>query len=256
MIEITLEQKINSKKQLNKKGFAILRNSISKELIEKIQLEVLKFSWGNIGNAEVNLIHTKKKSILSSAHNLVSSIEIFNYLYRNRNFLDFYKFALNSEINKNEKINSSYFFKAEESKEIKIHQDNAYFNLLSGIDCLTFYIPVHRQNKKSGTIFYYSGSHSLGQLRHLPEGNLGASMCLDKTLELRKLRNFKIEYINLYPGDLVVHNAYVVHGTLPNPKNVLCEAFNFTLFGKSNKQDLIKYKKYRALLKNYLSDKN
>ena len=30
---------------------------------------------------------------------------------------------------------------------------------------------------------------------------------------------------------------------------VLCEAFNFTLFGKSNKQDLIKYKKYRANIK-------
>lgn len=255
MIKISLKEKLNSKKQLEKKGFTVLRDCISKELIKKIELEVLNFSWSNIGKAEINLIHTKERSILSSAHNLASGLKIFNSLYKNRNFIDFYRFVLNSKVNEKEKINSSYFFKAKESKEIKIHQDNAYFNMLSGINCLTFYIPVHEQSKKSGTIFYYAGSHLLGQLRHIPEGNLGASMCLDKTLELRKLRNFNIEYVNLSPGDIVVHNALVVHGTLSNPTNVLCEAFNFTLFGESNKQDLVKYKRYRDLLKNYLSEK-
>ena len=256
MLNISLQDKVYCKKQISEKGFAVIKDCISLDFLKHVESEVLKFSWTNIGKAEVNLIHTQERSILSSVHNLVSDLKIFNYLYKNSDFLDFYTFVLDTNVNKKEKINSSYFFKAKESQEIKLHQDNAYFNLLSGIDCLTFYIPLHKQNKKSGTIFYYAGSHELGSLRHIPKGNLGASMCLEKNLEQRRLRDYNIEYIDLLPGDMVIHNALVVHGTLPNPKSILCEAFNFTLFGESNKRDSLKYKRYRDLLKNYLDNMN
>ena len=120
---------------------------------------------------------------------------------------------------------------------------------------MTFYIPVHKQNKKYGTIFYFSGSHLLGDLDHVPEGNIGASMCLDNLKNLKNLRKHKVMYLDLAPGDIVVHNALVVHGTLGNPLNVLCEAFNFTLFGEFNKQNIIKYKKYKNNLKKFLLKK-
>ena len=167
MLNISLKDKISSKKQIREKGFAVIRSCIPLDFLKEIESEVLKFSWTNIGKAEVNLIHTQERSILSSVHNLASDLEIFNSLYKNIAFLDFYRFILDTNANKKEKINSSYFFKAKESKEIKLHQDNAYFNLLSGTDCLTFYIPMHKQNyyqfpapylygqDQNGTCHYY-----------------------------------------------------------------------------------------------------
>ena len=125
-------------------------------------------------------------------------------------------------------FNSSYFFKQRQSKDIRPHQDNAYFCLSEPLHCLTFYVPIHRQCKNSGGIYYFERSHHLGEMNHAPEGNIGASMSIIKT-QLSDLTNFSVIYPILSPGDIVVHNALVVHGTLPNPRGVLTEAFNFTL---------------------------
>ena len=59
-------------------------------------------------------------------------------------------------------------------------------------------------------------------------------MCLKNDLSIKNLKNYQVEYLELKPGDVVVHNALVVHGTLANPKGTKCEAFNFTLYSKSN----------------------
>lgn len=256
MNEFISEDFSTYKNELKENGFCVLRNCLSIKFLKEVEKEVLKFSWGNIKAAEVNLVHTKNKSVLSSSHNLVENIENFQNLYHSKFFNKFYKSVLGSNPNQNIKLNSSYFFKSKNSKEIKIHQDNAYFNLINGFDCLTFYIPVHAQNKNSGTIFYFKGSHILGNLEHIPEGNLGASMCLKNSKESMQLKKHKVIYLDLRPGDIAIHNAYVVHGTLGNPKNNLCEAFNFSLIGESNKQDLIKYKKYKKLLSEFLVQKN
>jgi len=237
------------KEELKISGFTVFKGIIDKSFLKNMEFEAIKFSWGNIGNAEINVIETTEKCVLSSSHNLYASLKIYSDLYNSPEISELYYKLIGNEPNKNEQINSSYFFKANESKEIKIHQDNAYFNLYSGIDCLTFYIPIHNQSKKRGTIFYFAGSHLLGDLEHVPNGNIGASMCL---LKNSFLKDFKIKYLNLEPGDVVVHNALVVHGTLPNPKNYLCEAFNFTLFGKFNKINNLKYQNYKNKLKKFL----
>ena len=241
-----------SKYEIYNFGYTVLKNAINKDFLNSIEKESLLISWGNIGKAEINTIQTLDKCTLSSSHNLVNFSSLFKELYNSKEIKDFFYNVLGEEPNCDVTINSSYFFKAKESKEIKLHQDNAYFNLISGINCLTFYVPIHYQSKNSGTIFYFRGSHLLGMLKHVPEGNLGASMCIDKNKSLKKLCHMKIDYPELYPGDIAVHNALVIHGTLPNPKNINCEALNFTLFGKKNHIDSIKYHKYKNLLKDFL----
>ena len=252
MINVCLKNQKKNKYNLEKNGFCVFRKALTSDFLSSVEKEVLKFSWSNIGKAEVNIIKTENKCILSSSHNMVEQIKNFEVLYENKHFQNFFEYSLGTKPNLNSKINSSYFFKSKESKEIKLHQDNAYFNLENGVKCLTFYIPVHKQNKKYGTIFYFSGSHILGDLEHVPKGNLGASMCLENLKHLKNLRNHKVIYLDLSPGDIVVHNALVVHGTLGNPMNKLCEAFNFTLIEESNKQDIIKHKKYKENLEKFL----
>ena len=256
MLNINLKELKKNKEALEKNGFCVFKDAIDKEFINNLMEEVIKFSWSNIGKAEVNIIKTKDRCILSSSHNLVEKINAFDFLYENKNFLNFFEYALGIKPNMNSKINSSYFFKSKLSKEIKLHQDNAYFNLEKGKDCLTFYIPVHKQSKKNGTIFYFAGSHEIGDLSHCAEGNIGASMCLKSSKNLKELKNHKVFYLDLKPGDIVVHNALVIHGTLGNPRDELCEAFNFTLFGESNKQDMVKYKKYKNNLEQFLLKKS
>ena len=252
MINVFLNNLEKNKEDLDKNGFCVFKEAIDKEFLSNVEKEVIKFSWSNVGKAEVNIISTEDKCVLSSCHNLVERVANFNYLYENKQFLDFFEYALGNKPDSNKKINSSYFFKSKESKDIKLHQDNAYFNLKNGKSCLTFYIPVHKQNKKYGTIFYFSGSHKFGDLNHIPEGNIGASMCLENLKNLKNLKNHKVTYLDLEPGDVVVHNGLVVHGTLGNPLSVLCEAFNFTLFDASNEQDTIKLEKYKNNLENFL----
>ena len=55
--------------------------------------EVIKFSWSNIGKAEVNIIKTEDRCILSSSHNLVEKINAFKFLYENKKFLNFFEYA-------------------------------------------------------------------------------------------------------------------------------------------------------------------
>jgi hypothetical protein len=243
------------KKQIENNGYTVLRNVISISFLREIEKECLKLSWSLIGKAEINVIIDKKKCILSSSHNLANISKKFSYLINHADIKNFFLKTIGEIPNTSEMINSSYFFKTKESKEIKLHQDNAYFNLISGLDCLTFYIPIHSQSRKNGTIFYFQGSHKIDLLDHVPEGNLGTSMCLKNDIALKKLKNFKIEYLELKPGDIVIHNAQVVHGTLGNPKGQKCEAFNFTLFSKSNLINKKKYSKYKKQLQTFLSKK-
>ena len=147
MFTISEEDIEKRKEELKFSGFTLIRGIIDKSFLKKMEYEAIKFSWGNIGNAEINVIETSEKCVLSSSHNLSSSLKIYNDLYNSPDIRELYYKLIGNLPNKNEKINSSYFFKANESKEIKIHQDNAYFNLYSGIDCLTFYIPIHYQSK-------------------------------------------------------------------------------------------------------------
>ncbi len=244
------------KKELHKNGFVIIRNLIPTDFLKKIELETLKVSWQSHKLAEVNFIHTDKFSTLSSTHNLVLWSETYKSLYQNENLKKIFFLLLDNLPDKQQMINSSYFYKSKFSKDIKPHQDNAYFSLKSGINCLTFYIPIHAQSKRNGTIYYFAGSHELGFLEHEPKGNIGASMCLKKTNKLKKLFNYGIKYISLKPGDVVIHNALVVHGTLPNPLGNSCEAFNFTFFGENNKLNQKEYKIYKDKLKLFLEEKN
>ena len=56
-------------------------------------------------------------------------------------------------------------------------------------------------------------------------------------------------------GDVVAHNANVVHGTLPNGRGKRCEAFNFTIVAKGNYTDEKKLINYRENLRVFLASK-
>ena len=246
----------NFKNDLKNNGYIILRDVISLSFLNKLEREILSITWSHIKKAEINVIQNSKVCALSSSHNLVEYSNSFEELYENNEISMLFEKIIGTKPNSNLRINSSYFFKKKESGSIKLHQDNAYFNLIDGNEALTFYVPIHYQSRKVGTIYYYSGSHNLGFLNHVPNGNLGASMCLEGVDNLGLLKKYKIDYLELQPGDLVAHNALVVHGTLPNPKDIPCEAFNFTLFSERNEINDEGLLSYKTKLKKFLENCN
>ena len=61
-------------------------------------------------------------------------------------------------------------------------------------------------------MFYYKNSARLGDLEHIPKGNVGASMTIKNK---NPLKNFKKNLLKK-KGDCIIHNALVVHGSKKN----------------------------------------
>ena len=74
MFNISVEDIKRSKEELRIFGFTVLKRVIDVSFLKKMEHEAIKFSWANIGNAEINVIETENKCILSSSHNLSESL--------------------------------------------------------------------------------------------------------------------------------------------------------------------------------------
>ena len=136
----------------------------------------------------------------------------------------------------------------------KIHQDNAFFNL-NNAEALTCWVALDKTDRENGGLFYYKGSSILGLFNHIPEGNLGASMTINKTERFKnQIKKYRKIFINVDPGDCVIHDALVVHGSKSNISKNNRRAINFSIASK-DKVNTKNLKIYKNKLKKFL-DKN
>ena len=84
-------------------------------------------------------------------------------------------------------FNASYFVKPKKDGiATKAHQDNAFFNLRP-CEAFTCWIPTVNLTGKNSSLYYYLGSNKEGLQKHIPEGNVGASLCVAKN-NLKKIK--------------------------------------------------------------------
>lgn len=242
-----------AKKLFNKNGFVVLKNSISKNIILKVKKDLESSIKDNKISNKLRDIHFFKNGEISSAHNL------FDYVYSYKKFLNTSSVlkvikSILGKISKR-KFNSSYFAKPKfQGLETKPHQDNAFF-CMEPANVVTCWMPITFANKKNGCLYYFAASHILGNLKHIPEGNLGASMCLTNN-SLKKVKNkFKKIYIELKLGDCVIHNSLVCHGSDANLSKFDRNAFNFSVGSKFAIKNRILYKNYKNRLDLFLRQK-
>ena len=242
-----------AKKSFYKNGYAILRNFIPPDLIDAIQTEVsLLIETGKIKNRAENIHYLKTKQ-LSSVHNI-------------SNYMDYHKkFFVHTKINKvfysifgpaqKKWFNSSYFLKPKKvGIATKPHQDNAFFNLYP-CEAFTCWVPTGTIAKKNSSLYYYSGSHKGGLLPHIPEGNLGASLCISKKYINKIEKKYKKHYVLVNKGDCIIHSPLVIHGSEKNKSLFSRGAFNFSIKSKKAKRDQRGWNDYRNKLNNYLKQK-
>tara|TARA_B100001123_G_C15341952_1_gene1035347 strand:+ start:197 stop:1060 length:864 start_codon:yes stop_codon:yes gene_type:complete len=241
------------KKLFNKNGFAVLKNFISKKLIDEIKRETEKLIKNKIINNQIRDIHYLKTGQLSSMHNIV------DYMPKYKKFGSYSKLynVFNEIFGPPQKrwFNSSYFLKPKKvGIETKAHQDNAYFNL-HPCEAFTAWIPIDSVTKKNSALYYYAGSQKEGLLPHNPHGNLGASMCVSKKSINKVRRKYKKHYIKVKKGDCIIHSPLVVHGSEKNTSHVDRGAFNMSIKSKNAKLNIIGFRNYEKKLKSYLKAK-
>ena len=166
------------KKLFNKNGFAVLKNFISKKLIDEIKEETEKLAKSRIINNQTRDIHHLKTRQLSSVHNIADYMSKYKKFGSHSKLYDVFDEIFGSSQKK--WFNSSYFLKPKKvGIETKAHQDNAYFNLYP-CEAFTAWIPTGSVTKRNSALYYYVGSQKEGLLPHNNEGNLGASLCISK----------------------------------------------------------------------------
>ena len=122
-------------------------------------------------------------------------------------------------------------------------------------EIMTCWFPVDFSDSRNGTLYYYSKSNTLGDMPHIAEGNLGASMCIDMANMDNVVKKFKRHEITLSKGDCVVHNPLVVHGSESNLSGFDRKAFNFSIASSKAKRLEESYQKYLNKVQNFLIDK-
>ena len=263
MYELTYKQKedlnknsdfiLKASKIFSEKGFVVIKNIIPFEILNQVKLDLIKMVKEKKIENSLRDVHFFDSGEISSAHNLLNYIPSYKDLMTKTKILDLIK-TFYKDITVGD-FNSSYFAKPKyEGLVTKPHQDNAFF-CMEPANIATCWMPLTFALKKNGCLYYFEGSHTMGNLNHVPEGNLGASMTVDlKNLEKVK-KNFNKTYIELTLGDCVIHNALVVHGSEANTSEHDRNAFNFSVGCNSSKRNHNLFKIYKNNLDNFLKKK-
>jgi phytanoyl-CoA hydroxylase len=213
-------------------GYTILRNIFNKN--------ELNFIIKNINSS------IKKQTKLRKDINFSKGkVNTFHALKRNKKLLEFSKKNIlpiaNQLIKKKTKIKSLEFFAkpAKVGMESPPHQDNFYW-CLKKPDGLNFWIAIDKANKINGGLYYYKGSHKLGLMNHKNSNIPGSS----QTICCLPSKNFKKIYVELNPGDIVIHNLLVVHGSHSNYSNFSRRGFVVNVISNDATINKMAKKKY------------
>lgn len=193
-------------------------------------------------------------NILTSAHNLLNFLPQFKDFILSSKAPKIFQDVYNLEpiIHGN----SSYFAKpALIGKEVHLHQDMAFFNLKSH-EVLTFWIAIDPSTKENGAVYYIKNKKALNtKYPHEPRGNPGTSMRIIPSDSYNIIKD-EIFCPNLVPGDCLIHNAYIPHGSYPNFSDSPRRAINFTLMSGHNSIDEKSHRKYLNELDLFLKAPN
>jgi phytanoyl-CoA hydroxylase len=200
------------KESYEKDGFVHVRNVLTPE-----QVQVLK-------NATTQLAELEKGKL----RNVFYSEGQINTINSLPNLQEFQNLPINSVIEKTDILamaahlfgepvvfhNCEIFYKPPEvGRGITIHQDNFYV-CIEKLRAITAWIALEEADRSNGTIFYYRGSHTLGELEHEVRGVKNYT-CGDN----EKIQTLEKVYIHANPGDCVFHNLLTVHGSEDNLSN-------------------------------------
>ncbi len=227
-------------------GFVIIRKLLGKSEIQlaKIELqdEVKKLIKGNkLRNRDINF----SKNQINSIHKL-DHWSWTKKLQKNNRLIKVIKKLLGNNV---DNFGAELFAKPPKvGLPAPIHQDN-YFWCLKKDTALTVWIALDKADENNGGIFYYKGSHKLGILEHIPSYAPGTSQ---KIKYIEGMNLFRLYSPSLSPGDCIIHNCLIVHGSKKNLSNKPRVGWTLRFKSKNNKIDESRKKQYEKELKSQI----
>ena len=240
------------KREYEKKGFVVYKNLISKSNLHEMNKSLGVFTKKYKAKTRKNMNLTNKK--INSIHNMEDWIWI-KKLRKDKTIIEIIK-TLIKEKAKN--FGSEFFAKpARHGLKSPVHQDNFYWSLspLNKNKGLTIWISLNKSDKRNGGVFYFKGSHKIGLLNHVPSHAPGSSQTVKN---LKMLKRFRKVYPKLNPGDCLIHNTMVAHGSEPNKSNSPRKGITLRYVPKKSKFNKSHKNKYLQSLKKqiYLRENN
>ena len=203
---------IRNETSLVKNGYQIIRNAVPKNLIKKIQIEILRSIRGKITGNLYDNFNTKLKNNITSEYKFVEPINknlinknIIGDILLNNKLFNFTKNLLGSDLAYLDDNVMTINVKNKPSNKLNYHFKEWHQEIWSGADISTiiFWLPLFQKNNSSGQIAFIKGSNKWG---HIPHRNR-------EPLNLPK--KFSIYRTNLNLGDVVCFTALTLHGTVP-----------------------------------------
>ena len=235
-------------------GYIKIEKLFDTHFLKKLYLKIEKLSKSkNYKDDILENINFFDNGEISSMHNLSNYISEYKLLRNSPSIINLFN-ELYGEIDDFE-FNSSYFAKPKlKGYETKPHQDNAFF-CFNPIEAFTCWIPLDKVTEENGPVYYLVKSFEEGILPHTLNGNLGASQCIDNDTFSKMKKKYKLESTILNPGDCLIHNPIIIHGSMSNKSDKNRRAFNFSIKSKNAHRDDFSYKKYKEKLTEFLNTK-
>lgn len=234
-----------NKKYYEKNGYAVYKKTIDVDTIKKIKLDLDKFLKVSLKKFKKHEVHLSKDKSVNSLHNL-KKWKWISKIQKEQNIKKIVDSILGI---KPRKFGAELFAKpAKTGRDVPIHQDNYYWCTESGKG-ITIWISLGKSNKKNGAVFYFLGSHKMGLLEHKISYKPGSSQVLKN---LDSLKFFKKITPNLNPGDCIVHNSLVVHGSNKNLSKASRMGITLRYLPREEVFDLDRRKIYQKELKKSL----
>jgi len=220
--------------EFKKNGFLHIKGFYKLGLIEKIKaslLEEINIRGKDIPASDKKLSDDKIEFITDAQRNLSSD---FNELFNLSPLHDLVEFLLGE---KSELFTSEVLVKSPFTGfGYRPHQDAAYFCSKENRG-LNSWTPLEESNESNGGIWYFPGSHLLGELPHQVV-NVNDYCCDINALREKGLKKLLPD---AKPGDLLIHDCLLVHGSSPNKSSKRRMAVSRFYLPNSNSPDRGKY---------------
>ena len=200
-------------KTLKEKGFVTIKNAIKKEDVdiliqeyEKIWISLLKDSLIKqnpdkpLGSLFPRLRDYHKKNAVIS-----------NFLF-NSNVFEIVKSAILKEPLL---ISTSYYFKSPNTPGLPLHQDNYAFGVYPGTTYAAW-ISLDSSDIENGGLRFVENSHDAPLYEPDVETDDIKYYFSDKGQELNIAQKAKVVDVNTEPGDIIIFNGNIIHGSTKN----------------------------------------
>lgn len=237
------------KKQYDENGFVILKDFFEKKIINLINTDLKTLLEKKAKDKSKRFINKISNNTINSLHN-IQNWTWSKKLQKEKKIRSVVKKLLDERI---EEFGSELFAKPPKlGLAVPMHQDNNYW-CLNKNNALTVWISIDKSNKNNGGLYYFKKSHKLGLLEHTPSHTPGSSQ---KIKYPESMVFFKKFTPILNPGDILIHNCVVVHGSEKNKSYYPRKGLTLRFKSCSSKIDTFLKKKYEIELKSQIEQRS